>query len=347
MSMIAFSCECGKQELVPDSFAGLQAKCSSCGRLVLVPPQSNGSSAPPPAPPALSLPPAPLPSPAAAEPLTSPRTLGKISVLLGVGSLLLPVVLGIPALIVGGVSFLAIRRSNGLLPGKGLALAGMGLGAATTVLSLLVLFVVGTVALIGNFRSKPSAATNAIASPGPGTGPEQTPSPTSSAWKVIFRSSDASIWNDDINKGPDHFAMSLDLAPDSLRYLRLTNVNANDYVILEMTKERLRQTGDRHRPTADGDKYGWEGRNQFNSGSYHLGIYHKIWPVAQSGDICVCPGPLTRGWGFGHGHFVNGSQGYSWAGKKIGKTVFEIAVSSESLTDAESKKLLKKGVVRE
>jgi hypothetical protein len=340
MSMIPVTCDCGKRELVPDSFAGLQARCSSCGRLFMVPPQSIGSSTPPSA--GVIAPPLapPLTASAAVEPLTSPRTLGRISVLLGVGSLLLPVVLGIPALIVGGVSFLAIRRSNGLLPGKGLALTGMTLGAGTTALSLLALLILGVVALVGGLRAKSSEAASAVVSTLPASVPEQSPS-APDTWKVIFRSSDPSIWNDDVSKGPNHFAMSLDLAPDSLRYLRLTNVADKEYVIVAMTKSRLGQITD------DG-KYGWVGQNQFESNAHHLGLYHTIWSAGERGNIAVRGGEVTRGWGFGHIAFAaEGGQGFSWAGKPISKTVFEIAVKSESLTQTESKRLLKKGVVRE
>jgi hypothetical protein len=40
-------------------------------------------------------------------------------------------------------------------------------------------------------------------------------------------------------------------------------------------------------------------------------------------------------------------QFYSWAGKEIPRTVFEIAVKSQPLTAAESKKLLQVGTPRE
>ena len=60
--------------------------------------------------------------------------------------------------------------------------------------------------------------------------------------------------------------------------------------------------------------------------------------------ICVyVPGAFQGhgGWGFGHVSTVKGG-GYAWDGKAIPTTVFEIAVKSGELTEAESKKLLKK-----
>src|SRR5262249_46175200 len=148
------------------------------------------------------------------EPLTSPRNLAKISVGLGLASFLLPIFLGVPGLILGGLSYLTIRRSNGLLPGKGLALTGLGLNLGSTVLMLLVLMVMGIRALFSG-SAKPTTPEVAATQPtvvSPATSPvESTPPPPDRSWKVIFRSSDASIWNDDVNKGPDHFAMSVDL----------------------------------------------------------------------------------------------------------------------------------------
>ena len=47
-----------------------------------------------------------------------------------------------------------------------------------------------------------------------------------------------------------------------------------------------------------------------------------------------------HGSGFGHKTFVDKEQGYSWKGKEIPKTMFEIAVTTEPLTDAEKGQLL-------
>src|SRR5262249_23048627 len=154
--------------------------------------------------------------------------------------------------------YMMIRRGKGMVPGKGLALTGLGLNAASTAVMMLVLFVMGVRALFGG-SGKPTAVDIASTqpAPSPATQPSEPPPPVPDrSWKVIFRSSDASIWNDDVNKGPDHLAMSVDLAPDNLRFLRLTDTKSKDFVILEMTKKRL---GD----MSDEGKYGWDGKNTF------------------------------------------------------------------------------------
>jgi hypothetical protein len=97
---------------------------------------------------------------------------------------------------------------------------------------------------------------------------------------------------------------------------------------------------------SDDGKYGWNGTNQFHWRAHYLGIYHTIWQSNDRGGAATRPNPYTGGWGFG-GPIFTREQCYAWNGKKIEKTVFEIAVKSEALTDAESKKLLKKGLVRE
>lgn len=168
---------------------------------------------------------------------------------------------------------------------------------------------------------------------------KEKPAPTD--WIVVFRSEDPKIWNDDIDKGPNHYARALDLLPDTINHLKLTNMQTKDFVVLEITKQRLNQVTD------ENGRYGWEGRNHFHYNVYHLGIFNRIWPFTD-GDVIITRHGTARGWGFGDlpkGGSV--TQGYSWAGKPIPKTVFEIAVKAGSLTDAESKKLLKAGVVRE
>jgi hypothetical protein len=171
--------------------------------------------------------------------------------------------------------------------------------------------------------------------------PKPTEPEVDKSWFVLFRSADPSIWNDDVNKGPDHFAKAIELAPDDTKYLKLTNTATKDFVIIPMTKARLTKMSD------DG-RYGWDGTNHFHYRVHHLGIFFRIWLNAADGDVMVTRNGLAaRGWGFGDIWGHEGSQGYSWAGKPITRTVFEIAVKSKPLTDAESKKVLKAGNPRE
>jgi hypothetical protein len=48
-----------------------------------------------------------------------------------------------------------------------------------------------------------------------------------------------------------------------------------------------------------------------------------------------------RGWGFGVRAYVDDKQGYTWGGKEIPPTVFEISVKSGLLNNVEEKHLLR------
>ena len=343
---IVFNCPCGKQLRAPEECAGRPSRCPTCGCVVTIPSSADGQTLD-----AVLTPlPEAVPTQAAnvAEPPGSPApetgstvaapeipvNLPIASLVFGAVSFCLPLVAAAPAILCGALALRAVRRQGGPPRARLAAFVGMGLSALSTGLALLALLVLGVSSM---FANRPSGGATTAAG---ATHPASTAAVGSdSSWKVLFRSADPSIWNDDINKGPDHFAMSVNLAPGNTRYLRFLDARSKDFVIIEMTKERLNQMTD------DG-KYGWEGTNEFNSAGHHLGIYHKIWP-AKGGEVCVCSRPHTTGWGFGHGHFVNDTQRYAWAGKTIEKTVFEIAVKAEPLTDAEAKKLLKKGNARE
>jgi hypothetical protein len=258
------------------------------------------------------------------------------SLLFGVVSFCLPLAAAIPSWIFGLLALRAVRRQGGPVRARQIALLGMGLSGASTLFTLLGALVLAATSMLA---SKPSVPGTVAISPPPDQSKTEPVSMPDQSWKVIFRSADPSIWNDDINKGPDHVAMTLDLAPDNIRFLRLLDTKSKDFVIIEMTKDRLGKMTD------DG-RFGWDGRNQSHSQAYHLGIFHKNWNGGDRGEVCVCGSPNLRGWGFGHSAFVNDKQAFSWEGKPIRDTVFEIAVKAEPLTEVETKKLLKKGVVR-
>lgn len=156
-----------------------------------------------------------------------------------------------------------------------------------------------------------------------------SPVPKEKEWLVLFRSSNPAIWNTNVKTAAD-FALSLDKVPDGISYLRITR--EMDFVIIPMTKDRLT------RVTDDG-RFGFEGTAHDGSGGRHLGVYSKDWPC-KNGDVCIRILPWFAGWGFGHIHFGNNAQGYCWNGVRVPPCVFEIAVKSGKLTDAESKKLV-------
>jgi hypothetical protein len=157
-------------------------------------------------------------------------------------------------------------------------------------------------------------------------------------WVVLFRSADPRMWNRDVNQGRDAYAIDLKKAPNKIEFLRLSFPFKNDYVIVPVTREKL--TG-----LSDDGRYGWNGTNKFEYDGFHLGVYDTHGDATKKrGSICVLvPGAFQGylGWGFGHDG-VQKTQGWTWAGEKIGPTVFEIAVTAGPLTEAEAKKVLKK-----
>jgi hypothetical protein len=165
---------------------------------------------------------------------------------------------------------------------------------------------------------------------------EQRTSKTAPAgWVVIFRSADPAFWNTDTNRGRDHFALPVDKAPANVKYLRLTDTVRKDYVIVEMTNDRL---GTRTEQSG----YGWNGENSLQWRGHHLGVYDPTMTRKVSVSVYQAPGPLTdhSGWGFGHRVMGNDTQGYTWAGAPTPTTVYEIAVKTTALTAEETRRLL-------
>ena len=182
-------------------------------------------------------------------------------------------------------------------------------------------------------------------------------------WLVLLRSTDPRAWNRDVNRGAIDYAISLDKVPGDIRFLRLSCVvkkNAVPCVILPMSRERLTQCSEN-----EDRVFGWNGTAAEEGPACDLGIYNNQWKINQDGVVHVRTRNDCAGWGFGflrlnvnrrvttaraHGglseHVVHENpegQGYSWAGKTLpGPVVFEIAVTALDLSDAESKRLLKK-----
>ena len=156
------------------------------------------------------------------------------------------------------------------------------------------------------------------------------------AWTVIFRSANPAIWNTDIKQGRNAFAMSLAKVPDRVKYLRLKRCDTDDYVIIEMSKERLGTTSN------DG-RIGWNGKCFLACDTRWLGIYDKADDVNVPGHLFTDAGQnLCGGWGFGSKSYALGKQFYGWSGVEIPDTVFEIAVKSGPLSATERKCLLSK-----
>jgi hypothetical protein len=159
-------------------------------------------------------------------------------------------------------------------------------------------------------------------------------------WVILFRADDPTVWN--TNGSGKHYAVPLDKAPENLKYLRLRRVDTGDFMILPVTRKELAKAD-----LTPNQPYRWNGTNKNEYGGHHLGIGQgpKLPWLSNQGMICIA----YEGWepylgsGFGHKHHGDQkTQAYSWKGKEIGKTTFEIAVSAGPLTAAEQKALLKK-----
>ncbi len=169
-------------------------------------------------------------------------------------------------------------------------------------------------------------------------------------WLTIFRSADPSIWNSDHNEGDDHFAMKLSEVPEGVEWLRLKRVDTGEFVIMPMQKQLLskevelrdmRWVGTAHLQRvrlASQDRI-FENRT--------LGVANMLWKAPYKSTVLVCRKPVDRkgasgyaGWGFGKFSHVYSSQNFTWAGKKIAPTVFEIAVKRGHLKRHESRMLL-------
>jgi tetratricopeptide (TPR) repeat protein len=162
--------------------------------------------------------------------------------------------------------------------------------------------------------------------------------PVASTWMVLFHSSDPTIWNKDVKKSRNNYAVSLSNAPEKMKYLKLTEVGKNRYVIIELAKDQLNEK-------VEANGYGWMGTNFFDWGGNHLGIYNIEWMAARGDILIQSPGIFKgyRGWGFGSQHSINKEQGWTWNGEVLpGPTVFEISVKATDLSVEETKRLLKK-----
>ena len=125
---IIVTCACGKQFQTKDANAGRRARCPDCGNELLIPKASVGGEfgddvdlAP-----VQGLP---------------PETSGKAiaSLVLGLCSFVCTFVTGIPAVILGALGLVDIERGRGRVKGKGMAIAGIVLGALGSTMILIAL----------------------------------------------------------------------------------------------------------------------------------------------------------------------------------------------------------------
>jgi serine/threonine protein kinase len=158
-------------------------------------------------------------------------------------------------------------------------------------------------------------------------------------WVVLFCADDPRVWN--TNGSGKHYAVPLEKAPENLKYLRLRRMDTGDSLILPLTRKELANID-----LSPDRPYRWNGTNKEEFGGRHLGIAQgpRLPWLSNKGVIAIAYKRWEPyvGSGFGHKHHFNKKgQCYSWKGKEIDKTVFEIAASADALTADEEKMLLK------
>lgn len=144
---ISVTCECGRQLLAKDEYAGRRTQCPDCGRELTIP----GPSSPQPPDLADSFDLAAGPAKTVAGPITfskppmdpgfpggETKTSGKAiaSLVLGLLSFVFCCFTGVPGLVLGILGLNEVNASGGRVQGKGLALTGIIIGALSVVLML-------------------------------------------------------------------------------------------------------------------------------------------------------------------------------------------------------------------
>ena len=160
---------------------------------------------------------------------------------------------------------------------------------------------------------------------------ECKPTDEAGRWTVIFRSAEPAIWNSDVNKGPTMLAVSLKRVPKDVKYLRLTLLTTRESVIVPVG------WADLDKDEGGSGRYRWNGSSKLEFGGNHLGVIDL---EGGTGQGTVEVGYSRAGWGFGHAYGVDDRQAWAWAGHSLGKSVFEIAVSSSTKLSAQENRAL-------
>jgi DNA-directed RNA polymerase subunit RPC12/RpoP len=160
-------------------------------------------------------------------------------------------------------------------------------------------------------------------------------------WLVLFRSQDPMKWN---TASPDenNFAISIMQAPRQVRFLRLTRMDTGEALIVPVTLFQLsRQPND-----VPPGHFAWNGNAKQILGARHLGIVEGPrvpFGKTSAGLISVLNIGANDfiGSGFGHKIQFMEKQCWCWRGKVLGPTVFEIAVTTNELSEDEDSLLLR------
>jgi hypothetical protein len=160
--------------------------------------------------------------------------------------------------------------------------------------------------------------------------PDLSEGPPPKGWTVLFRSNDPSLWNTE----HPNFAIPACRAHGKVRYLRLKRLDSGEALIMPISRAQL--LGQPKPPSEK--ELAWNGTGRSEYGGCHLGIvqgqrmdWREAISVMNEGGGCFA------GSGFGHKIHIDDAQYFSWLGKEIPKTVFEIAVTADPLTEEEKR----------
>jgi hypothetical protein len=165
--------------------------------------------------------------------------------------------------------------------------------------------------------------------------PDPNEGPPPKGWTVLFRASDPGLWNTD-SPGAE-FAVRVRRAHSAIRFLRLTRNDTGETLIVPITHKQLALSD---RPTP-GEGHWWIGTARAEYGARHLGIAQIPAATDSAPDVIgllLAEGNCYSGSGFGWKTFKGDRQYYCWQGKEIPRTVFEIAVTADPLTEPEKKR---------
>jgi hypothetical protein len=265
---------------------------------------------------------------------------GQLIMILGLVSFVMaPLILGPTAWIMATGDLRKMDAGQMDRAGRDQTQIGRICGMLSTLLCVLVIFALcGRVVYIvahANWENRQArrggAAQRAQVDP---NAPDPNEGPAPAGWTVLFRSDDPSVWN--TNSPGRNFAVPVRRAHSKIRYLRLRRMDTREQLIVPITHRQL--TRDDRPESSPG--HWWNGTASDQWGARHLGI---VQVPAASGDerglvaLAHVDGGACSGSGFGWKTHVDDRQYFCWQGKEIARTVFEVAVTADRLTEAEKR----------
>ena len=156
--------------------------------------------------------------------------------------------------------------------------------------------------------------------------------PAPQGWTVLFRSDDPIDWNTLLDG--ERIAAPLSHALSAIRPLRLKRIDTGESLIIPITHQQL---GGDAKPDPQAPAW-WNGTARLAANARQLGIVQLPALGNDQREIIGLAkevGGTFMGSGFGWKTQADDKQYYSWLGKEIPRTDFEIAVSADALTEQE------------